>query len=80
LRDGSLEVCVFPRVTWLTLLRCAPGLLVRQKLPERLVRRVRAGTFELAGGASTAFELDGEWIGYLPAAFSVERERLRVIC
>jgi len=80
LRDGSLEVCVFPRVTWLTLLRCAPGLLLRQKLPERLVRRVRAGTFEVAGGTTTAFELDGEWIGYLPAAFSVERERLRVVC
>ena len=80
LRDGALEVCVFPRVTWLTLLRCAPGLLLRQKLPERLVRRVRAGTFELAGGSSTAFELDGEWIGYLPATFSVERECLRVVC
>jgi len=80
LRDGLLEVCVFPRVTWLTLLRCAPGLLLRRKLPERLVRRVRAGTFELNGGTSTAFELDGEWIGYLPAAFSVERASLRVVC
>jgi len=80
LRNGCLEICVFPRVTWLTLLRCAPGLLFRQKLSERLVRRFRAGSFELTGGTSTAFELDGEWIGYLPAAFSVERERLRVVC
>jgi len=80
LRNGLLEICVFPRVTWLTLLCCAPSLLFRQKLPENLVRRVRAGTFDVAGGTSTAFELDGEWIGCLPAAFSVERERLRVVC
>jgi diacylglycerol kinase (ATP) len=80
LRNGSLEVCVFPRVKWLTLLRCAPGLLLWRKLPENLVRRFRADSFELAGGTTTAFELDGEWIGRLPAAFSVERERLRVVC
>jgi YegS/Rv2252/BmrU family lipid kinase len=80
LRNGSLEVCVFPRVNWLTLLRSAPGLLLRRKLPECLVRRFRAGTFELTGETTTAFQLDGEWIGHLPAAFSIERERLRVIC
>jgi YegS/Rv2252/BmrU family lipid kinase len=80
LRNGSLEVCVFPRVNLLTLLRCVPGLLLKRKLPEDLVRRFRAGTLELAGGTTTGLELDGEWIGHLPAAFSVERERLRVIC
>jgi diacylglycerol kinase family enzyme len=80
LRNGLLEVCVFPRVNWMTLLRCAPGLLLRRRLPESLVRRFRAGTFELAGEPTTAFQLDGEWTGHLPAVFSVERERLRVIC
>jgi diacylglycerol kinase family enzyme len=34
----------------------------------------------LAGEPTTAFQLDGEWTGHLPAVFSVERERLRVIC
>ena len=80
LRNGSLEVCVFPRVNWLTLLRCAPGLLARRKLPESRVRRFRAKSFELAGETTTAFELDGEWIGHLPAVFSIERERLRIVC
>ncbi len=79
LHNGSLEICVFPRLTWLTPLRCAPGLLLRQKLPEQLVQRVRATTFEMTG-ENTAFELDGDWVGHLPAAFSVERERLRVVC
>jgi len=80
LRNGSLEVCVFPRVNWLTLLRCAPGLLLQRKLPESLVRRFRTEAFELASETTTAFELDGEWIGHLPVTFSVERERLRVAC
>ena len=80
LRNGLLEVCVFPRVNWLTLLRCAPGLLARRKLPENFVRRFRTESFELAGETTTGLELDGEWIGHLPAAFSIERERLRVIC
>jgi YegS/Rv2252/BmrU family lipid kinase len=80
LRDGLLEVCVFPRVNWRILLRCTPGLLLRRKVPEHLVRRFRSGTFALAGEVPIAFELDGEWAGHLPAAFSVERERLRVVC
>ncbi|HTY87473.1 MAG TPA: diacylglycerol kinase family protein [Candidatus Acidoferrum sp.] len=79
LRDGALDVCVFPRVNWLTFLRCAPGLLLRHKLPEGVVHRLHATTFELAGEPPAAFELDGEWAGRLPVTFSVEREKLRVI-
>jgi len=78
LRDGLLDVCVLPRMNWQTLFRCAPGLLSHRKLPEKVVRRFRAAEFELSG--ESGFELDGEWIGKLPAKFSVERERLRVIC
>jgi diacylglycerol kinase family enzyme len=59
--------------------RCAPGLLARRRLPERIVQRVRTATFELTGDPAAAFELDGEWVGHLPATFSVEREKLRVI-
>lgn len=77
LRDGLLDVCVLPRADFATMLRCAPGFLVRQKLPEKIVRRFRAAAFELTGAA--AFELDGEWGGKLPTRFSVERGRLRVI-
>jgi YegS/Rv2252/BmrU family lipid kinase len=76
LRDGMLDICVLPRVNWPVLLRCAPGLLARRKLPEKVVRRFRAAAFELSG--ESGFELDGEWIGNLPVKFSVERERLRV--
>jgi diacylglycerol kinase family enzyme len=79
LRDGLLEICVFPRVNWLTVLRCLPDFVARRRLPESVVQRVRAAAFELDGEPASAFELDGEWVGHLPATFSVEREKLRVI-
>jgi YegS/Rv2252/BmrU family lipid kinase len=79
LRNGLLEVCVFRRVDWPTLFRCVPDFLVRQKLPEKVVRRFQAASFELSGEAPAAFELDGEWVGNLPAKFLIEREKLRVI-
>jgi diacylglycerol kinase (ATP) len=80
LRDGFLDVCIFPRVDFLTLLRCAPSFLARQKLPEKIVKRFRAEKFELTCDSPAAFELDGEWAGNLPVTFSVGREKLRVVC
>jgi YegS/Rv2252/BmrU family lipid kinase len=79
LHDGLLDICVFPRVNWFTLMRCIPDLLVRRKLPEGVVQRMRAATFELAGESTAAFELDGEWAGRLPVTFSVGREKLRLV-
>ncbi len=79
LRDGLLDVCVFPRANWLTLLRCVPGLLAQRKLTASATQRFRASAFELASDLPASFELDGEWVGSLPASFSVARELLRVI-
>jgi diacylglycerol kinase family enzyme len=61
------------------LLRLAPGFIARRKLSEQRVQRLRAQKFELTSETPAAFELDGEWIGQLPATFSVEREKLRVV-
>jgi len=79
LRDGLLDVCVFPSVGVASLLRLAPGFIARRKLSEPRVRRLRAQRFELTSETPAAFELDGEWIGQLPATFSVERQKLRVV-
>ncbi len=80
LRDGLLDACVFPRVDFPTLLRCAPSFLARQKLPEKVVRRFLAEKFEFVCDSPAAFELDGEWAGNLPVTISVERGKLRVVC
>ncbi len=79
LSDGLLHVCVLPRANFLTLLGCAPSFLFRKKLPEKMVRRLCAKNFVLTSGIPAAFELDGEWVGKLPATFSVEPKKLRVV-
>lgn len=79
LRDGRLEVCVFPRVNWFTLARCGPGLLFGGRVPASAVNRFEAESLTLASSSPTPLETDGEFIGHLPATFSVQRSRLRVI-
>jgi len=78
-RDGRLDVCVFPRVNWLVLARCTPGLLLRGLLPESCVERFQAESFTLSCATRIALEADGELSGQLPATFSIERSRLRII-
>ena len=79
LSSGRLDVCVFPKVNVSALLGFAPGFLVRRRLSEHRVSRLSAEKFEATSDISAAFQLDGEWIGNLPATFSVEREKLRVV-
>ena len=69
--DGLLDVCVFPRVTVWRVLLCGPWLLVRGRVPERMVLRRRASQFRLTAARSVPFELDGELVGRTPAEFGV---------
>ncbi len=79
LGDGSLHACVFPRVNLTAFLGHAPGFLLRRKLAEEKIQRLRAKKIELMSETPAAFELDGEWVGNLPATFSVEQKKLRVV-
>jgi YegS/Rv2252/BmrU family lipid kinase len=79
LNNGLLDVCVFPSVSLWPLLRLLSGLLLRRKVPEKMVRRLRAQKLELTSVPAAAFELDGEWVGRLPATFSAQAGRLRVV-
>lgn len=79
LRDGLLEVCIFPRANWFTVLRCGPSLLLRGRLPECVAQTIRAPAVTLASSARAGFEVDGEWAAPLPAKFSIQEKALRVI-
>jgi diacylglycerol kinase (ATP) len=79
LRDGLLEICVIPKTNWRSLLYCGVSLLVRGRLPGGAARSFRTETFTLASPASTPLEVDGESVGHLPATFSIQPQKLRVI-
>jgi diacylglycerol kinase family enzyme len=79
LRDGLLEVCVLPRVTWVTLARCSPGLLLRGTLPESVTQVFQAPSLTLSSLVPAPVQIDGELIGHLPATFSMARSKLKVI-
>jgi diacylglycerol kinase (ATP) len=79
LSDGLLDVCVFPKVNWYTLLRCGPELLLREKVPPSQVQMLRADSVTLQSSDDTPIEVDGELVGRLPATFRVRRQALRVI-
>ena len=79
LSTGWLEVCCLPRADFPTLLQLAPGILFRRLLPERMVRRMRVKEFQLTSESTAAFELDGEWVGHLPATFRIGPQQLRVV-
>jgi len=79
LRDGLLEVCVLPRANWLTLARCTPALVLRRTLPASVTKTFQAQSLTLTSPTATPLQIDGELIGQVPAAFSIQRSGLRVI-
>lgn len=79
LRDGLLDAAVFTKVNWPLLARCGPSLLLRNKLPAGGAVHLRAESFALTCNTNAPMEVEGDLVGRLPATFSVERSRLRVI-
>ena len=79
LRDGLLDVAVFPKVNWEMLLRGGWGWLFDQLHAAAGVRTFQTESFTLNSAAPVPFELDGDNVGHLPATFSVRRQALRVL-
>ena len=79
LTDGLLDVCIFPRVTWWTLLACGWGLVAGRLHKSGGARHFQAESFSLTSPNRTPLELDGEIVGELPARFSVQHRMLRVV-
>src|ERR1700722_5007548 len=79
LRDGLLDVCVFPKANLAALIRCVGMFFAGQELPASVAKTFRAETLTLSSPTKTPLEVDGEGIGHLPAKLSVERQKLRVI-
>ncbi len=79
LADGYLDVCCLPRTNFPTLLRCGPSVLFGGRLPEGQGRRLRTKKFQLTSETDAGCELAGEWVGHLPATFSIAPKRVRIM-
>ena len=79
LNDGELDVCVLPKCDWITLARCSPGLLFNGALPASAAKNFRAEKLTLTSSESSPVQIDGELVGHLPATFTLQRSRLRVV-
>jgi diacylglycerol kinase (ATP) len=77
--DGLLDVTVFPKVNWETLLRSGWGWLTTQIHSAAGCHTFQAESFTLTSTRAVAMELDGDNVGHLPATFSVRRQALRVL-
>ena len=80
LRDGLLDVTVFPKVNWEVLMKSGWGWLTSEIHSAAGCRTFQAESFTLsaADGRPVAFQLDGDNVGQLPVKFSVRRQALRV--
>src|SRR5207237_299360 len=67
------------RGTWGTVRSGGWGLVTGRLHESGGARHFQAESFSLTAPTRTALELDGEWVGELPARFSVQRQLLRAI-
>jgi diacylglycerol kinase family enzyme len=79
LRDGLLDVTVFPKVNWEVLFRSGWGWLTDQLHSSAGCQTFQAESFTLTSEGPVAFELDGDNAGHLPVKFSVRPRTLRVL-
>jgi diacylglycerol kinase (ATP) len=79
LRDGLLEVSVFPRAGWGSLVRCGLGLLLKQLYTAGGAKHFQAASVQLYSASEIPFHVDGENAGRLPVRFTVRPKALRVI-
>lgn len=79
LRDGLLEVRVFPRINWAALARFGWGWLAERPFRQPGEVCFRAESVTVSSAGVVPFEVDGDSIGRLPATFSLRRQALRVI-
>ena len=79
LRDGLLEVSVFPKVNWQGFVRCGWGLLTSQLYKSGGAKHFKTDSLRLYSSLPVPFHVEGENVGALPAEFGVRTKMLRVL-
>ncbi len=76
--DGLLDVCVFPRVSWFTVVRYGLGLFTHRAPLAGDMRYFQTGQLTLSCATPARFELEGDLVGVLPVTFSLSPKALRI--
>jgi diacylglycerol kinase (ATP) len=79
LQTGSLEVRVIPKTNWRALLHCGMSLLAKGELPNGAAEAFRCESFTMTSPEPTRLQVDGESVGSLPATFTIQPRKLRVV-
>jgi YegS/Rv2252/BmrU family lipid kinase len=79
LTDGLIDVCVFPRANWFTVLRYAFGLLSHRVTPPADLQYFQTAKFSLEMSGTASFHLEGDLSGRLPVDFGIIPMGLRII-
>lgn len=79
LQDGRLDVCVFRRTNFFTMMRCGLSALVGRIATLGGGHYLRGERIELTSAVPAPFELEGEHVGHAPVQISVQPRALRVI-
>ena len=79
LKDGRIDVTVFPNMNWATATKAGVGWLVDQLVLGAGARTYQASRVTLNSAGEIPLQLDGELVGRLPATLEVGHAKLRVI-
>ncbi len=77
--DGLLDVCIFKRVTALTLVQASLAVLTGNWAKMTGVDYLQTAGFRASGATRTPVELEGDPAGELPATFSMAPNQARVL-
>ena len=79
LRDGMIDVTVFPRIRPDTILRGVTGLALNRLYTLGGAKHFKARELTITSPARMPFHVEGENAGYLPAHCSIRGKALRVV-
>ena len=74
-----LDICVFPKIDWFVILRYAWAYVSPKALCRTGEHHFQARSVRLESSEPAPLELDGEFVGHLPASCSIRRQVLRVL-
>ena len=77
--DGLLEVTVFPRSNWGTIIRGGCAVIVNQLRALGGVQLMRAPVLHFTSPEPAPIQVDGEYVGTTPARCSVRARTLRLV-